>query len=101
MATSDALRARYFSNGFIDALRNEVRIDEADWQALKACLRDLAAEWRGVHDVDKDIVQDLFALPTIVRGVAHGLEPHDPERSKDLFERAAELEALILEALAS
>ena len=100
MATSSPLRQRYFSNRFVDLVRMELRVDESEWGNLKECLSDLAAEWHGIAEVDKDIVQDLFVLPAIVRGVADRLEEKEPGRAKDLEERATELDALVLAALA-
>jgi hypothetical protein len=100
MTTSDQVRSRYFSNRFVERLRLEVVVDEQEWAALKTVLGELAREWQDHREVDKDVVQDLFVLPTIIPGVASRFTVDRPDVSHDLEERATEIEALILEALA-
>jgi hypothetical protein len=97
MGASARLRERYFANRFVDQVRNELVIDEAEWLGLEQCLKDLATEWRGQDAIDKDIAQDLYPLPGILNGVADRIAPD--ERSEIVRERATLLDALILEVL--
>lgn len=99
MSTSDSLRTRYFANNFVDLLRTRLILDTSEWESLKECINELALEWRGATQVDKDLVQDLYVLPTIIRGVADRIEESEDERAREIRERATELDALILEAL--
>lgn len=86
-------------NDFVNRLRMELVIDSNEYNKLCGLLRSLAVEWRHELLVDKRIVQELYVLPTIVRGVASVFAASNPSRAAEIEDLAIELDALILECL--
>ena len=95
------LKKTILNNKFVELLRSEIVIDQNEYQPLCDALKDLANEWVGTSFIDKELVQELYVLPQITRNVAQSLVEYQPDMSQKIEEMAMELDALILDCLAS
>jgi hypothetical protein len=50
--------------------------------------------------VDKQLVQEIYALPAIIKGAADSFRGHRPDLASQLDDMAVAVDGLILEALA-
>ena len=98
---NEKLKAKILNSRFIDLLRTEMVIDQNEYRPLCEALKELAEAWGGISYIDKEIVQDLYVLPQITKNVAESLTPHQPDMARKIEEMAIELDALILDCLAS
>lgn len=98
---NEKLKTKILNNKFVDKLRTEMVIDPNEYNALCQALKDLADEWKGVSHVDREVVQDLYVLPKITKSVGESLIQHQPWMAQEIEEMAIELDALILDCLAS
>ena len=94
------IKDEILANPFVEKLRNEVKIDQQAFELLCDQLALLASEWSNQSHVDKLLVQELYALPTIIKGAADGLRGHLPAEAAQLDDLAITIDGLILEALA-
>jgi hypothetical protein len=94
-----SLKDEILANPFAERLRNEVKIDVQAFELLCNQLTALAREWSSQPLVDKQLVQELYALPTIIKGAADGLRGHKPDLATQLDDMAITVDGLILEAL--
>ena len=95
------LKQRLLGNHFVTKIRLQGQCDEAAYADLCGAIRQLRHEWAGQTAVDKEVVQDLFALPMIVRGARTAVPDSDAGASSRLEDMEVELEGLILDALSS
>ena len=93
------LKNEILENPFVEKLRNEVIIDTGAFDLLCSQLAALGTEWSSQAMVDKQLVQELYALPTIIKGAADGLRFHQPDRAAQLDDMCITIDGLILEAL--
>ena len=96
MSTKD----RILGNPFTDKLRIEMQVDEAAYRDLCDQLVKLATEWRSEDFVDKQLMQELYVLSTIIRGVADSVRGHKPDVAAELDNMSSVIDGLITEALA-
>lgn len=94
-----SLKDEILTNPFVERLRNEMKIDFQAFDLLCNQLVALASEWSLQPLVDKQLVQELYVLPTIIRGAADGLRGHKPDLATQLDDMAITIDGLILEAL--
>lgn len=94
-----SLKDEIIANPFVERLRSEVKIDTQAFDLLCNQLAALAREWSSQSLVDKQLVQELYALPTIIKGAADGLRGHMPELATQLDDMVITVDGLILEAL--
>ena len=94
------LKRKILDNRFIERLR-ELVVDRCEYDALRGALVELADEWRGSPMVDKEVVQELYVLAPVARGMASILARHDPQGAREAEDMATELDALVLECLAT
>ena len=94
------LGAKINSNKFLNSLRIDMKIDEKAFGELVELIRELAIEWRGQDAVDKHVMQEIYVIPSIIRGASDGFRERLPSVSSRLDEMAIEVDELILEALA-
>ncbi len=97
---ADDLKTRILTNRFVDRLRTELQIDDREFEDLCEALKELAAKWRGVSLIDKELMQDLYALASITNNVAAVFDPDRPEVAHLIREMATQIDALVLECLA-
>jgi hypothetical protein len=95
-----SLKTNILTNPFAERLRNESKIDRDAFDLLCQQLGTLAGEWSGKELIDKQLVQELYALPTIIRGAADSLRNHRKDLASELDEMAITVDGLILECLA-
>jgi len=93
------LKSEILANPFVERLRNEVKIDTQAFELLCDQLAALAREWSNQPLVDKQLMQELYALPTFIKGAADSLRAHKSEMATQLDEMAIIVDGLILEAL--
>ncbi len=94
-----SLKDDIIGNPFVEKLRNELEIDAQAFDLLCNQLGALANEWSTQSLVDKQLAQELYALPTIIKGAADALRGHKPDLAAELDEKAVIVDGLILEAL--
>jgi len=94
----------YFSgilqNNYLDKLRTELVIDKKSYKELCYSLKCLAREWKGVKNIDKRIVQELYVLASVTKNVAESVKEYNSHLAHEIEELAIELDALVLECLA-
>ncbi len=93
------LKNEILSNPFLDRLRNELVLDRGAYLSLCSLLERLAKEWHTETFIDKQLVQELYALPTIVKGVADAIAVQRSDFAAELEQIAITLDGLILECL--
>ena len=87
-------------NDYLDKLRTELIIDKKSYEELCYSLKCLAKEWKGVKNIDKRIVQELYVLAPVTKNVAESVKEYDSHLAHEIEELAIELDALVLECLA-
>ena len=88
------------SNPFIADFR-ELRFNKAAYGKLCAQLRQLRREWAGSTNISKKLMQELYVLPWIVRGVGEASKEINPKFAALSCEVFTEIDNLILECLGS
>lgn len=94
------IKSEILENSFAEKLRMEIIIDREAFLLLCDQLARLAVEWRQKDLVDKQLVQELYVLPTIIKGAADGLREHKPTMAAEIDEMAYTIDGLIIDALA-
>jgi hypothetical protein len=84
------------SSSFVDTARN-LEFDEVQYSRLVAALEGLAGEWAGKDLVERQVVAELFILPSVLRGSAHRLSGREVGRR--MSNAAEELETLVFRIL--
>lgn len=82
------LKQKILSNTFVDQVRNGFVVDEAAFEELCASLEQLAVEWKGKTEVDKELAQDLYVIPYVTKNMVDHLRINDQNKEKaDLIEK--------------
>lgn len=95
-----SIKEKIISNKFVDSLRVDMRVDEQAFSELISALRELVSEWTNRDIIDKQIMQEIYVIPAIIRGASDSFRGRLPSISERLDEMAIEVDELILEALA-
>ncbi len=98
------LKLRIMNNGFVSAVRNEMRIDEGAYLELCGLLRELAGEWACRSLVDKELALVLYSIPQIVRNAFLSFSgPPDalPAVARALEDMWVELDGLVLDCFST
>ena len=61
------MKEEIINNRFVDKIRQNMEIDEVEYQRLCNALNCLAEEWKKVEYIDKELVYYLYYIPLIVR----------------------------------
>ncbi len=61
------MKEEIIKNRFVDKIRQNMEIDEEEYQRLCNALNCLAEEWKKVEYIDKELVHYLYYIPLIVR----------------------------------
>ena len=61
------MKEEIINNRFIDKIRQNMEIDEEEYQRLCDALSRLAEEWKNVKYIDKELVHYLYYIPLVVR----------------------------------
>lgn len=61
------MKEEIINNRFIDKIRQNMEIDEEEYQRLCDALSRLAEEWKKVKYIDKELVHYLYYIPLVVR----------------------------------
>lgn len=89
-------KTEILQNRFVDRLRMELVIDEAEYDRLCSALKRLAEQWKPLTAIDKELMQDLYVLSSVTRNMA----PELSGKTFEVEEMATELDALVMECLA-
>lgn len=82
------LKQKILSNTFVDQVRNGFVVDEVAFEELRALLEQLAVEWKGKTEVDKELAQDLYVIPYVTKNMVDHLRMNDQNKEKaDLIEQ--------------
>ncbi len=87
-------------NSYLDRLRIELVIDKKSYKELCYSLKCLAREWKGVKNIDKRIMQELYVLAPVTKNIAESVKEYNSHLAHEIEELAIELDALVLECLA-
>lgn len=96
------LKEKILNNSFVDKVRNDMKVDEEEYQALKEILNELIGELKKQKVIDKELALILYSMPQIIRNTFLSLKTSD-ERVSDLNNRLEdiwiELDELVIECL--
>jgi hypothetical protein len=93
----DGLKERILKNVFASRPL-ELDIDEGAYQDLVKALSDLAVAWQGEKLVEKEIVQDLYVLVSIIRNRLESLRREKDESGvAELEDMFIEIDRLVME----
>ena len=92
--------AEILDNSYLEKLRTEIMIDKKEYEKLCSSLRDLAKAWKGVKNIDKKIVQEIYVLAPITRNIAESVQEYNSKFAQEIVALSMELDALVLECLA-
>lgn len=87
-------------NSYLEKLRTEIILDKQEYERLCSSLRDLSKAWKGIKNIDKKIVQELYVLAPVTRNVAESLQEYDSKLAQEIEALSLQLDALVLECLA-
>ena len=92
------LKQLIVKNTFIDQVRNNMHIDESEYEKLCTALQNLALEWREDKLIDKELVLLLYSMPLMIRNIFlsfSDLGPPLPETANRLEDIWVELDDLV------
>ncbi len=92
------LKQRILSNTFVDQVRNGFVVDEVAFEELCNLLEQLAIEWKGKTEIDKELAQVLYIIPSVTNGIAERLklDPKDKKQGDLLEQKWQKLDELVL-----
>jgi hypothetical protein len=96
----DLLKQRLLSNTFVDKVRNQMEIDEAEYQELIEILSNLSDLLKSQKVIDKELALILYNMPQIIRDVFLTYEEHNGKATKfgnKLEDIWIDLDAMVLE----
>ena len=94
------LKQRLLRNMFVDKVRNQMEIDEAEYQELIEILSNLSGELKFRKVIDKELALLLYSMPQIIRNVFLTYEEHHgkaTEFGNKLEDIWIDLDAMVLE----
>lgn len=98
----ESLKEKILNNTFVDKVRNELKVDEEEYQALNQILNELIVVLKVQKDIDKELALILYSMPQIIRNTFLSLETSN-EKVSDLANRLEdiwiELDELVIECL--
>ncbi|MBM6619034.1 hypothetical protein [Bacillus suaedaesalsae] len=98
----ESLKEKILNNTFVDKVRNELKVDEEEYQALNQILNELIVLLKVQKDIDKELALILYSMPQIIRNTFLSLEASN-EKVSDLANRLEdiwiELDELVIECL--
>lgn len=99
---NNELKEKILNNTFVNKVRNEMHIDEEQYDELCRLLEELSNEWKDKQVVDKELVLDLYSMSQIVRNTFLSFKKHNEpilDIAKRLEDIGVEIDALDIDCL--
>ncbi|WNS43291.1 hypothetical protein [Paenibacillus sp. MMS20-IR301] len=96
------LKGKILNNTFIDKVRNEMVVDEVEFEALRELLIELSKELKAEQVVNKELALVLYSMPQMIRNTFLSFTAHDVQDSEllnKLEDIWMELDELVIECL--
>lgn len=92
------LKQKILSNTFTDQLRNGFVVDEVAFEELCNLLEQLFVEWKGKAEINKELAQDLYAIPYVTRNMFDSLRVNSGNEEKVILieQKWQKLDELVL-----
>ena len=82
------LKQKILTNTFVDQVRNGFVVDETAFEELCNLLEQLAVEWKGKEEINKELARDLYVISYVTRNMMDYLRMDDKNKEKaDLIEQ--------------
>ena len=94
------LKKRLLSNTFVDKVRNQMEINDAEYQELIEILSNLSGELKSQKVIDKELALILYSMPQIIRNIFLTYEEHNGKATdfgNKLEDIWIDLDAMVLE----
>lgn len=96
------LKGRILNNTFVDKVRNEMVIDENEYEALREMLIMLSNELKSEQVIDKELALILYSMPQMIRNTFLSFTAHNVQGSElvsKLENIWIDLDELVIECL--
>lgn len=76
------IKEQLFNNKLVDKVRNEMVIDENEYNALRERLTMLSRELKAEQVIDKELALILYSMPQMIRNIFLSCTAHHVQDSK-------------------